>query len=74
MTLRGVLNLQKFIEDGGLFVPITSVSQIPIDYGITSGVTIQESRQLQARAWSAALAAATLAAHATLASRKRTAI
>jgi hypothetical protein len=49
MTLRGVLNLQKFVEDGGLFVPITSVSQIPIDYGITSGVTIQESRTLQAR-------------------------
>jgi hypothetical protein len=49
MTLRGVLNLQKFIEDGGLFVPITSMSAIPIDYGLTTGVTIQEARQLNAR-------------------------
>ena len=49
MEVRGVANLQKFIEDGGLFVAITNVSQIPIDYGITSGVAIQESRQLQAR-------------------------
>src|SRR5262249_5084006 len=37
------------VEDGGLLVTITNVSQIPIDYGITTGVTIQESRQLQAR-------------------------
>jgi hypothetical protein len=49
MTLRGVLNLQKFIEGGGLFVPITNISQIPIDYGLTTGVSIQESRQLMAR-------------------------
>jgi hypothetical protein len=49
MELRGVLNLQRFIEDGGLFIPITNVSSIPIDYGITSGVSIQEARQLMAR-------------------------
>jgi Zinc carboxypeptidase len=49
MGLRGVMNLQKFVEDGGLFIPITSMSGIPIDYGITTGVTIQDSRQLQAR-------------------------
>ncbi|HKQ07067.1 MAG TPA: M14 family zinc carboxypeptidase [Blastocatellia bacterium] len=49
MELRGVMNLQKFIEDGGLFITITNISQIPIDYGITTGVTIEQSRQLQAR-------------------------
>ncbi len=49
MELRGVVNLQKFIEDGGLFIPITTISQIPIDYGITTGVTVEQSRQLQAR-------------------------
>ena len=49
MELRGVLNLQKFIEEGGLFVPIMTVSSIPIDYGITSGVSIQQSERLQAR-------------------------
>jgi hypothetical protein len=49
MEIRGVANLQKFIEDGGLFIAISNISQIPIDFGITSGITVQESRQLQAR-------------------------
>ncbi len=49
MGLRGVVNLQKFIEDGGVFVPITNCSRLPIDYGIVTGVAIQDPRQLQAR-------------------------
>jgi hypothetical protein len=49
MSLRGVVNLQKFVEDGGLLIPITNCTRVVIDYGITSGVTIQEPRQLQAR-------------------------
>src|SRR5438045_1144692 len=49
MELRGVANLQRFIEEGGLFVPIAGMASIPIDYGITSGVSIEESRTLQAR-------------------------
>ena len=49
MTLRGVLNLQKFVEDGGLFIPITNCTRIAVDYGLVSGVAIQEPRHLQAR-------------------------
>ena len=49
MELTGVANLQKFIEGGGLFVTIGNIAQIPIDYGLASGVTIQDSRELQAR-------------------------
>jgi hypothetical protein len=49
MTLRGVLNLQKFVEDGGLFIPITNCTRVAVDYGLVSGVAIQESRTLQAR-------------------------
>src|ERR1043165_9972630 len=49
MNVAGVANLQKFIEDGGLFITIGSVSQVPIDYGITNGVSIQNSDRLQAR-------------------------
>src|SRR5262249_49455155 len=49
MQLRGVLNLQKFIEDGGLFVTISNVAQVPIDYGLIAGVSIQAARQLNAR-------------------------
>jgi len=49
MSLAGVVNLQKFIEQGGLFIPITNCARVPIDYGIVSGVSITEPRQLQAR-------------------------
>ncbi len=49
MDVIGVANLQKFINDGGLFITIGSVSQVPIDYGITSGVSIQPADKLQAR-------------------------
>jgi hypothetical protein len=49
MTVKGVANLQKFIEDGGLFITIAGVSQVPIDYGITTGVSIQPAERLQAR-------------------------
>ena len=49
MELRGVLNLQRFIEDGGLFITIGNIAQIPIDYGLTTGVSIQAARQLNAR-------------------------
>jgi hypothetical protein len=49
MGLTGLNNLQRFVEDGGLFIAITSNTRIPIDYGMISGVTVQETRQLQAR-------------------------
>ncbi|HTG16697.1 MAG TPA: hypothetical protein VK747_15715, partial [Blastocatellia bacterium] len=49
MELRGVVNLQKFIEDGGLFITIANIAQIPIDYGITTGVSVQQPDKLQAR-------------------------
>ena len=49
MGVGGVMNLQKFIEAGGLFIAIANNARIPIDYGLTNGVAIQEPRQLQAR-------------------------
>jgi hypothetical protein len=49
MGIIGVANLQRFIESGGLFVTIGNNASIPIDFGITEGVSIQESRTLQAR-------------------------
>jgi hypothetical protein len=49
IELKGLVNLQQFIEDGGLFIAITSVAQIPIDYGITTGVSIAQANELQAR-------------------------
>ena len=49
MGVIGVANLQRFIESGGLFITVGSNAAIPIDFGITEGVSIQEARQLQAR-------------------------
>ncbi|HWN08718.1 MAG TPA: M14 family zinc carboxypeptidase [Pyrinomonadaceae bacterium] len=49
MGLGGVVNLQKFVQDGGTFIVIANNSRIPIDFGITSGVSIQETRLLNAR-------------------------
>lgn len=49
MGLEGVMHLQKFIEDGGLFITVGSNSAVPIDFGLVEGINIQPSRQLQAR-------------------------
>ncbi|MGQ0760727.1 MAG: M14 family zinc carboxypeptidase [Acidobacteriota bacterium] len=49
MGLPGVANLQKFVRDGGLFITVANTAQLPIEYGLTTGVSIQETRQLQAR-------------------------
>src|SRR5262245_39503755 len=49
MGVIGVANLQQFIESGGLFITVGSNAAIPIDYGITEGVSIQDARQFQAR-------------------------
>jgi Zinc carboxypeptidase len=49
MGLEGLLNIQKFVDAGGLFVTITANSAIPIDYGMIDGVSIQTTRELNAR-------------------------
>jgi hypothetical protein len=49
LGLQGVANLQAFIQSGGLFITVADNASIPIDFGITSGVTIDTARQLQAR-------------------------
>lgn len=49
MGLQGLTHLRQFLEDGGVFIPITSICNIPIQYGLTEGVVSVEPRQLQAR-------------------------
>jgi hypothetical protein len=46
---EGLARLKKFIDDGGLFIPITSVAELPIDLGFTSGISIAPTPALQAR-------------------------
>ncbi|MGH9821220.1 MAG: M14 family zinc carboxypeptidase, partial [Pyrinomonadaceae bacterium] len=49
LGIQGVANLQAFIAAGGLFITVADNASIPIDFGITSGVSIQDAKQLQAR-------------------------
>jgi len=49
LGIQGVANLQAFLEAGGLFVTVGDNASLPIDFGLTSGVSIQSSTTLQAR-------------------------
>ncbi len=49
MGLEGLMNVRKFVEQGGLFITIGGNSAIPIDYGLLDGVSILPARELQAR-------------------------
>lgn len=40
IELQGVLNIQKFVNAGGLFIFVGNTCRIPIDYGIVNGVSV----------------------------------
>ncbi|MES1227235.1 MAG: hypothetical protein ABUL72_01110, partial [Armatimonadota bacterium] len=46
IELTGMLNLQKFVQDGGLFMCMGSNCAVPIQYGLVSGVSLSDSREL----------------------------
>jgi Zinc carboxypeptidase len=48
MGFEGLAHLKKFVEDGGVFLCFSTNSVLPIELGITSGVSISETRTLQA--------------------------
>jgi hypothetical protein len=45
----GLAHLKKFIEDGGLFIPIGPSTHLPIELGMADTVIINDTHQLQAR-------------------------
>lgn len=49
LGFSGLANLQKFVEDGGLLMPISSSSVIATDTGITDAVSIAPAPELHAR-------------------------
>ena len=49
MGVQGVANLVRFVESGGLFVTVGDNASIPIDLAMISGVSISDTRELQAR-------------------------
>jgi dipeptidyl aminopeptidase/acylaminoacyl peptidase len=44
----GLAHLKAFVEQGGVFVPITASASLPVGLGMVEHVTIAEPRQLQA--------------------------
>ncbi len=48
MGIEGVVHLQKFVENGGLFIPITTNASLPIDYGIVESVAVVKTDKLKA--------------------------
>ena len=48
LELQGVLNLQRFVEQGGTLVTMTSSSLLPIHFGMGGGVRIADTPNLWA--------------------------
>ncbi len=48
IEVAGIAHLQKFVQEGGLFVPITSMAEVPIAYGLVESVAIAKTEKLKA--------------------------
>jgi hypothetical protein len=48
LELQGVLNLQRFVEQGGTLVTLTTSSSLPIHFGMGGGVRIADTPNLWA--------------------------
>ena len=48
LELKGVLNLNQFVEDGGVFITIGSSSDLPIHFGLAEGISIRQTNELWA--------------------------
>ena len=49
MGFEGLAHLKQFIDDGGLFLCFTSNAVLPVELGMTAGVSIVQTHALQAR-------------------------
>jgi hypothetical protein len=49
LGLEGAANLLRFVQQGGVFIPIAGNAALPITLGMTEGVSVAQTRQLQAR-------------------------
>jgi hypothetical protein len=47
IELEGIVHLRRFIEQGGLFVPITSMAELPISYGLVESVAVAKTQKLK---------------------------
>ncbi|MEO7453372.1 MAG: M14 family zinc carboxypeptidase [Fimbriimonadales bacterium] len=48
LDLEGIMNLRNFVKDGGLLIAVGSSCEIPINFGLTNGVSIARTETLNA--------------------------
>ncbi len=48
IELKGMVNMQKFVEEGGLLICIGNACRVPVEYGLVSGVSIFQPNLLNA--------------------------
>jgi len=48
LDLEGNINLRNFVKDGGLLIAVGSSCEIPINFGLTNGVSIARTENLNA--------------------------
>jgi hypothetical protein len=48
LELRGVVNLQRFVQQGGTLVTLTTSSSLPIHFGMAGGIRVAETPNLWA--------------------------
>ena len=48
LDLEGIINLRNFVKDGGLLIAVGSSCEIPINFGLTNGVSIARTTALNA--------------------------
>ncbi|GMR11983.1 MAG: hypothetical protein BMS9Abin29_0169 [Gemmatimonadota bacterium] len=49
LELEGVLNLKRFVEQGGTYVAIGNSSSVPVYFGLAQGISIQSTPDMWAR-------------------------
>ncbi len=47
--LEGIVNLSRFVEEGGVFVTVAGSSALPIHFGLAEGIRIKDTPNLWAR-------------------------
>lgn len=49
MGLAGLMNVGRFVEQGGLFVTIAANNALPVEFGMVDGVTLTQGREMRIR-------------------------
>jgi len=49
LELEGVLHLRDFVKEGGLFITLATSSALPVQFGLSGGISIRQTTNLWAR-------------------------